>query len=320
MLVDGQWSESWRPVSTTDAKGGFVRQVSSFRSWVTADGAAGPTGEGGFRAEPSRYHLYASFGCPWATRVLIARNLKRLEDVVSVAIVEPMMTGQGWRFGDYPGTDRDTVNGATYLHEIYTRADPRFTGRATVPALWDKERGTIVNNESADLLRMFNSGFSALADPSIDLCPEDLREAIDALNEDTYASLNNGVYRAGFATTQAAYEEAFWPIFATLERLEQRLKSGPFLFGDRLTESDIRVFVTLARFDAAYHGLFKCNLRRVADHANVSAYLARLIAIPAFRAAFNLDHIKRGYYSISALNPSRIVPLGPELGWAPRRG
>jgi putative glutathione S-transferase len=186
--------------------------------------------------------------------------------------------------------------------------------------LWDKSRRTIVNNESADLLRMFNSGFGALADASIDLCPEDLRRDIDALNEATYASLNNGVYRAGFATTQAAYEEAFGPIFATLDMLERRLEAGPFLFGDRLTETDIRVFVTLARFDAAYHGLFKCNLRRIADHANVSAYLARLIEIPAFRDTFKLDHIKRGYYSIHTLNPTRIVPLGPELKWAPRPG
>lgn len=184
--------------------------------------------------------------------------------------------------------------------------------------MWDKERRTIVNNESADLLRMFNSGLGALADSSVDLCPEDLRRDIDALNEATYASFNNGVYRAGFATTQAAYEEAFGPIFATLDILERKLEAGPFLFGDRLTETDIRVFVTLARFDAAYHGVFKCNLRRIADHANVSAYLARLIAIPAFRETFNLDHIKRGYYSIQTLNPTRIVPLGPELEWAPR--
>jgi glutathionyl-hydroquinone reductase len=316
MLIDGKWSETWRPVSSTDAKGGFVRQVSSFRSWVTPDGAAEPTGEGGFRAERGRYHLYAAFGCPWATRILIARKLKRLEDVVSVAIVEPIMTDQGWRFGDDAGADRDAVNGATYLHEIYTLADRHFTGRATVPALWDRQRRTIVNNESADLLRMFNSGFGALADGSIDLCPDDLRDAIDALNDETYASLNNGVYRAGFATTQAAYEEAFGPIFETLEMLERRLKPGPFLLGERLTETDIRVFVTLARFDAAYYGQFKCNLRRIADHANLSAYLARLMAIPAFRDTFNLDHIKRGYYSIKALNPSRIVPLGPKLAWA----
>ena len=317
MLVDGKWSEAWRPVQSTDAKGGFVRQISSFRNWVTADGAAGPTGGGGFRAEPDRYHLYAAFGCPWATRILIARQLKRLEDAVSVAIVEPAMTDQGWRFGDYPGADRDAVNGATYLHEIYALADPHFTGRATVPALWDKERRTIVNNESADLLRMFNSGFGALADTSIDLCPADLRAAIDALNAEVYGSLNNGVYRAGFATTQVAYEEAFVAVFATLDTLERRLERGPWLMGDRLTEADIRLFVTLARFDAAYNGLFKCNLRRIADHANLSAYLARLIAIPAFRDTFSLDHIKGGYYSIKALNPAGIVPLGPELGWAP---
>ena len=317
MLVDGKWSEAWRPVQSTDAKGGFVRQISSFRNWVTSDGAAGPTGGGGFRAEPDRYHLYAAFGCPWATRILIARQLKRLEDVVSVAIVEPAMTDQGWRFGDYPGADRDAVNGATYLHEIYALADPHFTGRATVPALWDKERRTIVNNESADLLRMFNSGFGALADTSIDLCPADLRAAIDALNAEVYGSLNNGVYRAGFATSQVAYEEAFVAVFATLDTLERRLERGPWLMGDRLTEADIRLFVTLARFDAAYNGLFKCNLRRIADHANLSAYLARLIAIPAFRDTFSLDHIKGGYYSIKALNPAGIVPLGPELGWAP---
>ena len=318
MLVDGKWSEAWRPVQSTDAKGGFVRQISSFRNWVTPDGAAGPTGGGGFRAEPDRYHLYAAFGCPWATRILIARQLKQLEDVVSVAIVEPAMTDQGWRFGDYPGADRDAVNGATYLHEIYTLADPHFTGRATVPALWDKERRTIVNNESADLLRMFNSGFGALADISIDLCPADLRAAIDALNAEVYGSLNNGVYRAGFATTQVAYEEAFVAVFATLDMLERRLERGPWLMGDRLTEADIRLFVTLARFDAAYHGLFKCNLRRIADHANLSAYLARLIAIPAFRDTFSLDHIKGGYYSIKALNPAGIVPLGPKLAWAPQ--
>jgi putative glutathione S-transferase len=318
MLVDGKWSEAWKPVQATDVKGGFVRQISSFRNFVTPDGAPGPTGEGGFRAEADRYHLYAALGCPWATRVLITRKLKRLEDVVSVVIAEAAISDQGWRFGGAPDADRDTVNGATYLHEIYTRADPHFTGRATVPALWDKQRKTIVNNESADLVRMFNSGFGKLADASTDLYPEDLRDSIDALNAEVYESLNNGVYRAGFATTQLAYEEAFAGVFATLDALERRLEAGPFLMRDRLTEADVRVFVTLARFDAAYHGQFKCNLRRIADYANLSAYLARLIALPAFRETFNLDHIKRGYYSIKALNPNRIVPLGPELKWAPR--
>ena len=318
MLVDGKWSEAWKPVQATDVKGGFVRQISSFRNFVTPDGAPGPTGEGGFRAEADRYHLYAALGCPWATRVLITRKLKRLEDVVSVVIAEAAISDQGWRFGGAPDADRDTVNGATYLHEIYTRADPHFTGRATVPALWDKQRKTIVNNESADLVRMFNSGFGELADASIDLYPEGLRSNIDALNAEVYESLNNGVYRAGFATTQLAYEEAFAGVFATLDALERRLEAGPFLMRDRLTEADVRVFVTLSRFDAAYHGQFKCNLRRIADYANLSAYLARLIALPAFRETLNLDHIKRGYYSIKALNPTRIVPLGPELKWAPR--
>jgi putative glutathione S-transferase len=318
MLVDGKWSAAWQPVQATDAKGGFVRQTSTFRSWLTPDGSGGPTGEDGFRAEPGRYHLYAALICPWATRVLIARKLKRLDSVVSVAIVDPRLSEEGWSFGDFPGADSDTVNGATYLHEIYTRADPRFTGRATVPALWDKARGTIVNNESADLVRIFNAGFGALADDTVDLYPEDLRRAIDALNDAVYPALNNGVYRAGFATTQEAYEEAFGAVFAMLDTLERRLDAGPWLFGERLTEADIRVFVTLARFDAAYHGQFKCNLRRIADYANLSAYLGRLIAIPAFRDTFNLDHIKAGYYSVKSLNPTRIVPVGPELAWAPR--
>jgi putative glutathione S-transferase len=317
MLVDGRWNGAWQPVQATDGKGGFVRQISSFRDWVTPDGAAGPTGKSGFRAETGRYHLYAALGCPWATRVLIARKLKGLEDVVSTAIVEPVLTDQGWRFGDYPGaTGADALNGATYLHEIYSRADPHFTGRATVPALWDKEGRTIVNNESADLLRIFNSGFGALADEAVDLYPDDLRARIDALNDEVYPSLNNGVYRAGFGTTQEAYEEAFRGVFAMLDALERRLAKGPYLIGERLTEADIRVFVTLARFDPAYHGQFKCNLRRIKDYPALSAYLVRLIAIPAFRETFSLDHIKRGYYSIKALNPSRIVPLGPTLPWA----
>ena len=318
MLVDGKWTDAWQPVQATDAKGGFVRQASKFRSWITPDGAAGPTGEAGFGAEKGRYHLYAALTCPWATRVLIARKLKRLEDVVSVSIVEPAMTDQGWRFGDYPGTIGDAVNGATYLHEIYTRADPHYTGRATVPALWDKARRTIVNNELAELLRMFNSGFGALAADEPDLYPPALRRAIDALNDEVYPSLNNGVYRAGFATTQAAYEEAFAGVFAMLDGLENRLASRPYVLGEPLTEADIRLFVTLARFDAAYFGQFKCNLRRIADYPNLSAYLARLIALSAFRETFNLDHIKRGYYSIKSLNPTRIVPLGPELAWATR--
>jgi putative glutathione S-transferase len=319
MLVDGKWTADWHPVQATDAKGGFVRQESSFRNWVTPDGMPGPTGRGGFKAKAGRYHLYAALICPWASRTLIARKLKRLDDAVSVSIVEPRITDQGWRFGDYPGATRDAANGATWLHELYTRADPHFTGRATVPVLWDRQTGTIVNNESADIVRMLNSGFGALADETVDLCPADLRDEIDAWNARIYLALNNGVYRAGFATTQAAYEEAFGAVFGMLDQLERRLADGPYLFGERLTEADVRVFVTLARFDAAYHGQFKCNLRRIADMARLSAYLGRLMAIPAFRDTFNLDHIKRGYYSIRSLNPTGVVPLGPDLAWAAAR-
>ncbi|WP_066765212.1 glutathione S-transferase family protein [Sphingobium sp. CCH11-B1] len=314
MLIDGKWTEDWQPVQATDAKGGFVRQISGFRNWVTPDGSAGPTGEAGFQAEAGRYHLYVALICPWASRTLIARKLKGLEDVVSVSAVEPALTNQGWRFGDYPGADRDTLNGATYMHEIYTRADPNYTGRATVPVLWDKQRGTIVNNESADILRMFNSGFGELARQDVDLYPEDLRAAIDALSDKIYPVLNNGVYRAGFATTQLAYEEAFQDVFGMLDALERRLeKDGPFLFGERVTETDIRLFVTLVRFDAAYHGLFKCNLRRIADYPHLSTHLRAMLAVPGIRETVNIDHIKQGYYSIKSLNPNGIVPIGPDL-------
>lgn len=314
MLMNGKWVADWQPVQAKDEKGGFVRQTSSFRNWITPDGSAGPTGEGGFMAEPGRYHLYVALICPWASRTLIGRKLKKLDDAISVSVVEPALTEQGWRFGDYPGSDRDELNGATHLHEIYTRADPTISGRATVPVLWDKKRGTIVNNESADILRMLNSGFGELADDTFDLYPENLREEIDALNARVYPKLNNGVYRAGFATTQIAYEEAFGDVFAMLDKLEHRLGDGRgYLFGDQLTEADVRLFVSLVRFDVAYHGLFKCNLRRIADYPALSAYQARILAVPGVRGTVSIDHIKRGYYSIKALNPAGIVPIGPEL-------
>jgi putative glutathione S-transferase len=314
MLVNGKWTQDWQPVQATDAKGGFVRQVSSFRNWVTPDGSAGPTGEGGFAAAKGRYHLYVAYICPWASRTLIARKLKKLEDVVSVSVVEPVLSDEGWRFGDYPGSNRDDLNGATYLHELYSRAEPTFTGRATVPVLWDKERKTIVNNESADIARMLNSGFGALSDESVDLYPEALRGEIDGLNERIYPALNNGVYRAGFATTQVAYEEAYHGVFAMLDELEARLGDGrAFLTGESFTEADIRLFVTLIRFDAAYYGLFKCNRRRLADYPALSAYTRRVLDLPGVRGTVNIDHIKQGYYSIKALNPNRIVPLGPDL-------
>ena len=311
MLVNGEWVENWHPVQAKDEKGGFVRQISCFRNWVTPDGSAGPTGGAGFKAEPGRYHLYVALICPWASRTLIARKLKGLEDAVSLTVVEPEIGDQGWRFAA-----PDPVNGASYMHQIYTKADPVYTGRATVPVLWDKAMGTIVSNESAEILRMFDTGFGHLASGPV-LCPEDLRDQIDALNDRIYPRLNNGVYRAGFATTQAAYEDAFADVFAQLDELEARLAAGgPFLFGDRFTETDIRLFVTLVRFDAAYHGLFKCNLRRIADYPALSAYVARVIALPGVRETVSIDHIKRGYYSIKALNPTGIVPLGPHLDWA----
>ncbi|MGJ7040383.1 putative glutathione S-transferase [Shinella sp. BE166] len=314
MLVNGKWAEDWQPVQATDAKGGFVRQVSSFRNWVTPDGSAGPSGEGGFEAASGRYHLYVALICPWASRTLITRKLKKLEDVISVSIVEPALSEQGWRFGDYPGANRDDLNGATYMHEIYTSADASFTGRATVPVLWDKQRKTIVNNESADIVRMLNSGFGALADESVDLYPEALRSEIDALNERIYPALNNGVYRAGFATTQVAYEEAFQGVFAMLDELEARLSAGgPFLAGATFTEADIRLFVTLIRFDAAYYGLFKCNRQRIVDYPALSAYTKRVLDLPGVRVTVSIDHIKHGYYSIKSLNPNRIVPVGPDL-------
>jgi putative glutathione S-transferase len=313
VLVDGKWTEDWQPVQAKDAKGGFVRQTSSFRNWITPDGSAGPTGTSGFAAEKDRYHLYVALICPWASRTLIGRKIKKLDEVISVSVVEPQLTKQGWRFGDYPGAGEDTVNGARYLHEIYTRVDPHITGRATVPVLWDKKTGTIVNNESADILRMLNSGFGALADGSVDLYPEPLRQEIDSLNERIYPRLNNGVYRAGFATTQLAYEEAFADVFSMLDELETRLEGRTYLSGEQLTEADIRLFVTLVRFDAAYHGLFKCNLRRIADYANLSAYLRRILSIAGVAETVSIDHIKHGYYSIASLNPAGIVPVGPAL-------
>ena len=308
MLVDGKWTEDWQPFQATDAQGGFVRQMSSFRSWITPDGRPGPSGQGGYKAEAGRYHLYVALICPWASRTLIARKLKGLEQVVSLSVVEPEIGDQGWRFAS-----PDPVNGAEYMHQIYSRADPHVTGRATVPVLWDKRTGTMVNNESAEILRMFNSGFGNLASGP-DLYPDALRPRIDALNARIYPRLNNGVYRAGFATTQVAYEEAFRDVFAELDTLETELSAaGPFLTGATFTEADIRLFVTLVRFDAAYYGLFKTNLRRIADYPALSAYMARVLALPGVRETVSIDHIKRGYYSIRKLNPLGIVPVGPDL-------
>lgn len=310
MLVDGKWTSDWQPVQAKDEQGRFIRQTSSFRNWITPDGSAGPTGEGGFKAEAGRYRLYVALICPWASRTLIARKLKGLEDLIPITVVAPQLTDQGWQFGGYPGADEDPLFGSRYMHELYSRADPQINGRATVPVLWDMERNTIVNNESADILRMFDSAFAGLSESAFTLYPEELAARIDALNPDLYTLLNNGVYKAGFASSQEAYDEAVEGVFTMLDRLEGMIE-GPFLFGDRVCESDIRLFVTTIRFDAAYHGLFKTNRRRIADYPKLQAQMEAMLALPGLRETVNMDHITAGYYSIKALNPSGIVPTGP---------
>ncbi|WP_054302939.1 glutathione S-transferase family protein [Gemmobacter sp. LW-1] len=310
MLVDGKWVENWQPVQKADEKGRFVRQVSSFRNWITPDGRPGPTGTGGFAAQAGRYRLYVALICPWASRTLIARKLKGLDAMIPVTVVNPVMTDQGWRFGGYPGAEDDPLFGAEFMYQIYTRADPHFTGRATVPVLWDMKQGVMVSNESADILRMFDTAFDHLVPSDLRLYPADLAGEIEALNPVIYDRLNNGVYKAGFASTQAAYDEAVAGVFETLDLLETRL-TGDYLLGGRLTETDIRTFVTLIRFDAAYHGLFKTNLRQIADYPRLSAYMARILNLPGVRETVNMDHITRGYYSIKALNPLGIRPVGP---------
>ena len=313
MLVNGVWTADWQPVQAKDKDGRFIRQTSSFRHWITADGSAGPTGDGGFKAEAGRYHLYVAYICPWASRTLMVRELKQLQELISVSVVNPVLTEQGWAFGGYPGADTDELNSAQYMHELYSRADSQFTGRATVPVLWDKKTGTIVNNESADILRMLNSAFDHLTGNTLNLYPPALAGAIDELNARIYSELNNGVYQAGFASSQAAYNEAYGRVFAMLDELERQLSDGrTYLLGDVLTETDIRTFVTLVRFDAAYHGLFKCNRNTLSSMTHLSAYMQRVGALPGVAATVNVDHIKAGYYSIRALNPSGIVPLGPD--------
>ncbi|WP_249978063.1 glutathione S-transferase family protein [Vreelandella olivaria] len=312
MLVNGIWQENWHPVQAKDEEGRFIRQSSSFRHWITPDGSPGVTGQGGFKAEKGRYHLYVAYICPWASRTLMVRQLKGLTDLISVTVVNPRLSDNGWQFGGYPGADEDRLNGARYLHELYSQADPTYTGRATVPVLWDKKTHTIVNNESADILRMLNSAFEEFGQPGPNLYPADLADEIDALNEVIYRNLNNGVYQAGFASTQLAYEEAYHKVFLTLDELEKRLSDGrSYLFGEQLTETDVRLFVTLIRFDAAYHGLFKCNRNTLKAMPHLHAYMHRIKAINGIADTVNIEHIKAGYYSIKALNPSGIVPVGP---------
>jgi putative glutathione S-transferase len=311
-LVEGVWKDI---VSDTKPTGGrFVRDDSRFRNWVTADGAPGSSGQGGFPAATGRYHLYVAMACPWAHRTLIFRTLKKLEKIISVSVVEPLMLAEGWTFGPQGGANADTANGKKRLFEVYLLADPGYSGRVSVPVLWDKERRTIVNNESSEIIRMFNSAFAAFTDDRTDYYPPHLRETIDSINATVYANVNNGVYRAGFATSQAAYEEAFLSLFATLDELEQRLSRQRYLAGAQLTEADWRLFTTLVRFDAVYVGHFKCNLRRIADYPNLANYLRDLYQVPGIAETVDIDAIKRHYYgSHRGINPTGIVPLGPAL-------
>jgi len=312
VLVEGQWHDTWYETKSTGGR--FVRKDSAFRNWITTDGGAGPTGDGGFKAEAGRYHLYVSLACPWAHRTLVMRALKGLQDKVSVSVVHWLMLEHGWSFLDGPGVIADAVNHAEFLYQIYTTADPRYTGRVTVPVLWDRQRRTIVNNESSEIIRMLNSAFEMIGTRPGDYYPQTLRGEIDAVNARIYDTLNNGVHKAGFATTQAAYEEAVGPLFATLDWLDQRLADKRFLFGGSLTEADIRLFTTLIRFDAVYVGHFKCNIRRLVDYPNLSAYVRDIYQWPAVSTTVNFEHIKRHYYeSHRSINPSGIVPVGPCL-------
>lgn len=316
MLIDGKWIEERHLKQKTDEDGAYQRPVSGFRHWITPDGQAGPTGEGGFAAEPGRYHLYVAMVCPWACRTLALRALKGLECAISVSRVEAALTDFGWKFPDDAERPDDHLPDVAYMHEIYTLADPGFTGRVTVPVLWDKARGTVVNNESADIIHMLNDAFVGLVPEAPDLRPDDLIEEIDALNDRLLDNFNNGVYRAGFAVTQGAYEAAYGDVFDTLDYLDGLLSDGrPYLLGERLTESDIRAFVTLVRFDAAYFSVFKCNRAQVSDYANLPSYVRRIRALPGMAETVNLDHIKRGYYGIKWVNPTGIVAAGPDLGW-----
>ena len=312
-LIEGVWHGGW--YDTRSSGGAFRRTTTTFRNWITPDGAPGPSGEGGFAAESGRYHLYVAGACPWAHRTLIFRALKGLEAHISVDVVHPDMLDDGWSFAtDYPGATGDSLHGSRFLREIYTRADPKVSGRVTVPVLWDKERETIVSNESSEIIRMFNSAFDGLTGNIADYWPEDLRAAIELVNARIYDTVNNGVYKAGFATTQEAYDAAVHPLFDTLDWLEQRLATRRYLMGGRITEADWRLFPTLIRFDPVYHLHFKCNRRRLIDYPNLWAYTRELYQWPGVRETAMMDHIVRHYhYSHDSVNPHRIIPINPVL-------
>jgi putative glutathione S-transferase len=315
LLVDGVWQDEWYDTKSTGGR--FVRKDAAFRNWVTANGSAGPSGIGGFKAEPGRYHLYVSYACPWAHRTLIFRALKGLAAMIDLSVVHWHMGEQGWTFEVGDGVIADPLFDADYMHQIYVKADPAYTGRVTVPVLWDKQTGTIVNNESSEIIRMFNSAFDDVGALIGDYYPESLRTEIDALNQRVYHTVNNGVYKSGFATTQAAYEEAVYPLFETLDWLEGRLASRRYLMGDAVTEADWRLFTTLLRFDPVYVGHFKCNIRRLVDYQNLWAYTRDLYQTPGVAETVNLFHIKYHYYgSHGSINPSGVVPAGPDIDFS----
>ena len=320
LLVDGKWVDRWYDTKSTGGR--FERTEAVFRNWVTADGAPGPSGEGGFAAESGRYHLYVSYACPWAHRALIYRTLKGLERHISVSVVHPDMLEEGWSFAsDFDGATGDALFGAAFLRDVYLKDSPRMTGRVTVPVLWDTAQGRIVSTESSEIIRMFDSAFSGLTGRAAEYRPEDLVEEIDALNAEIYDRVNNGVYKAGFATTQAAYEDAVVPLFETLENLERRLAENRYLCGDRITEADWRLFTTMVRFDSVYHGHFKCAIKRLVDFPNLWGWTRELAQIPGVAGTLRLDHIRRHYhYSHAGINPNRIVPAAPALDFAAPHG
>ncbi|WP_421705400.1 glutathione S-transferase family protein [Alloalcanivorax xenomutans] len=313
LLVDGKWQDKWYD---TDSTGGrFKRSESQFRNWVTADGEAGPSGEGGFKAESGRYHLYVSYACPWAHRALVMRAWKGLEEHIGVSVVHPLMLENGWELGmDFDGATGDPLYGLSKLYELYLKADPHYTGRVTVPVLWDKQRETIVSNESAEIIRMLNQAFDGLGARAGDYYPEALRAEIDAINDTVYNRVNNGVYKAGFATSQAAYDEAVVSLFDTLDELEQRLSRQRYLVGNTLTEADLRLWTTLVRFDAVYVTHFKCDRRRISDYPNLNGLLRELYQLPGVAETVYMDHIRHHYFrSHPTVNPHGIIPIGPEL-------
>lgn len=297
-------------------KGEFVRWESQFRNWVTIDGSAGPTGIDGFKAESGRYHLYVSHACPWAHRTLIYRKLKKLEDIISVSVVNPKMGSISWDFDEYPGATGDTLYGAKNLQDIYDKAAGKYDGVVTVPVLWDKKKETIVNNESSEIIRMLNSAFNQITGCGEDYYPRALQADIDEVNQFVYDNINNGVYKTGFAKTQQAYEKAFDSLFQALNTIEKRLAGSRFLVGDQFTEADLRLFPTLIRFDSVYVGHFKCNFKRIDDYENLSNYLREIYQMPGIADTVNMDHIKTHYYwSHTSINPTRIVPKGPDVDY-----